>query len=215
MDRKYWDKYYNSNTPLESIKDPSTFARFCSEDFFSGEKLNIVDLGCGNGRDSVYFAQLGHNVYSIDQSLPAHHNESCSDFGNLDNNLHFISGDFINYDYSNFKNVDVFYSRFTLHAIKANEEAIVLDSVFNNLSSNGIFAIEVRTINDPLFGVGDFISDTTFKTDHKRRFINPSDFIFDTLSRGFVLKYFIETNNLSIVGDDNPVLMRIVLQKIS
>ena len=50
-------------------------------------------------------------------------------------------------------------------------------------------------------------------TDHKRRFIYKSKFLQKALETGFKVKYFIEKNNLSIVGKDNPYLMRIILEK--
>ena len=30
--------------------------------------MKIIELGCGNGRDSFYFANNGLSVYSVDQS---------------------------------------------------------------------------------------------------------------------------------------------------
>ena len=44
-------------------------------------------------------------------------------------------------------------------------------------------------------------------------FIGSDEFVKTAIGLGFKLKYFTEENNLSVRVDDNPVLMRIVLEK--
>ena len=46
--------------------DPSPFARYAATLVEPGRTL--VDLGCGNGRDALYFASLGLSVIAIDLS---------------------------------------------------------------------------------------------------------------------------------------------------
>jgi hypothetical protein len=80
--------------------------------------------------------------------------------------------------------------------------------------NGGLFCIEARTINDPLFGIGEDCGQNTFiNNNHKRRFIDTSEFRKQVVEFGFKELFFVEENNLSIVGDDNPTLMRIVLEK--
>ena len=88
-----------------------------------------------------------------------------------------------------------------------------LEKTYRKLDENGLLLIEARTTKDPLFGVGKFISGTTYMTDHKRRFIDTNEFLQNVLKIGYKLVYFTEKNNLSIVRDDNPFLMRVVLIK--
>ena len=68
MDKNYWDEYYKLHGGDKEISDPSSFAKFILKNFFSEKKLNIVELGSGNGRDAIFFAYNGHNVIAIDQS---------------------------------------------------------------------------------------------------------------------------------------------------
>jgi len=35
-----------------------------------GQSLKLLDLGCGEGRNAVYFAQQGFEVFALDSSLP-------------------------------------------------------------------------------------------------------------------------------------------------
>ena len=57
--------YYNETVGLESISVPRD--RFLS---YIPKNSHILDLGCGSGRDSLYFKQQGYIVTALDQSEP-------------------------------------------------------------------------------------------------------------------------------------------------
>ena len=214
MDLKYWDDYYQQYGKDKGISKHSSFAQFCLDNFFTEKKLNIVELGSGNGRDAIFLAHHGHQVVAIDQSTTAIDIEKENLHANVSQYLNPKALDFIQGDYARYGKIDVFYSRFTIHSITKVDEALLLPNVYNALSSNGLFCIEVRTIKDPLYGVGESCGENTFITNnHKRRFINSKVFREQVLNLGFKELYFIEKDNLSIYKNDNPVLMRIILQK--
>lgn len=214
MDREYWDNYYQQHGKDEGISMHSTFAKFCQDKFYVKNYLNIIELGSGNGRDAVFFAHHQHNVVAIDQSTTAIDIEKQKLDFEVGQYLHPKARDFVQEDYAQYKKIDAFYSRFTIHSITKIDESILLPSIFNALSDGGLLCIEVRTTNDPLYGVGKDCGDNTFITDgHKRRFIDSKLFREQVSILGFKELYFTEENNLSIYKDDNPVLMRLILQK--
>tara|TARA_B100000989_G_C19532146_1_gene470685 strand:- start:6030 stop:6674 length:645 start_codon:yes stop_codon:yes gene_type:complete len=214
MDKNYWDEYYKVHGGDKEISNPSSFAKFILKNYFSEKKFNIVELGSGNGRDAIFFAYNGHNVIAIDQSKKVINIQKQNLENKLAMNLHSKAQDFVKEDYSKYEKIDAFYSRFTIHSISKSDELELLPKIYDNLEKEGLFCIEVRTINDPLYGIGDFCSENTFVTDnHKRRFIDTKVFRKQVLDLGFKELYFIEENNLSIYKNDNPVLMRIILQK--
>ena len=70
LDIANWDKEYQSgNTiPSSSRKSPSKIFT-CFRDIASFDKGgDVLDAGCGNGRNSIYLAELGWNATSIDTS---------------------------------------------------------------------------------------------------------------------------------------------------
>ena len=208
MDKKYWDKFYKDHSNRDDISKCSTFASFCCSKLFNEKPKIIVDLGCGNARDAKHFARK-HIVYGLDQSIDKEVINS-----NKSSLLKLLEQDFVHDQYDFCEKIDVFYSRFTIHSITEEDQALLLPKVYNCLDTGGLFCIEVRTTKDPKFGVGQHVSDTTYFNDgHTRRFISSQEFLKEVLSLGFKLKYFNEQNNLSIYKDDNPVLMRIVLEK--
>ncbi|MGN1322206.1 MAG: class I SAM-dependent methyltransferase [Methanosphaera sp.] len=202
-DKSYWEQYYKKNpNPVE----PSTFARFTSGFLHPGNSL--IELGCGNGRDSVFFAQNNLNVTAIDQV------ESEMDYLNHKYslyNLDFKSDDFtrLNSD----KSYDYVYSRFTLHSINEEAEARVLKWIGSNLKDQGYFFLEVRSINDPMFQKGEKISDNENVTTHYRRYLNLEDTINKIEKCGLKIIYQLESQGLAVYKDDDPMLIRIVAQK--
>ena len=214
MDKKYWDNYYKSHGKDESFNKPSTFAKFCLDKYFKKKVLKIIELGSGNGRDAVYFAKQKLNVVAIDQSTSGVDIEKKNLIDEDNNYLHLLAKDFVYEDYSKYGSIDAFYSRFTLHSITKIDEEILLPNIYNNLNSGGLFCIEVRTTKDPLFGKGELCEENTFiNNNHKRRFIDTDKFRKKVADIGFRELYFVEKNNLSIYKNDNPVLMRLILEK--
>jgi tellurite methyltransferase len=214
MDKNYWNNYYRVHGNDKNIVGPSSFAQFCLNNFFSKKNLNIVELGSGNGRDALFFAHHDHSVVAIDQSLYGIETK----MQKLDNKIKSLLkpkvSNFVQEDYAKYDNIDVFYSRFTIHSITKNDEIILLKNIYKSLIINGLFCIEVRTIKDPLFGKGVSCGENTFIFNkHKRRFIDSNVFRKQVLNLGFRELYFVEENNLSIHKNDNPVLMRIILTK--
>ena len=60
----YWNDYYAKNVALQT---PSPFAKFVYSNYLNAGK-DLLELGCGNGRDSLYFVSKGINVTAIDAS---------------------------------------------------------------------------------------------------------------------------------------------------
>ena len=214
MDKIYWNNYYQEHGKDKGISQQSSFAQFSLDNFFNDKKLNIIELGSGNCRDAIFLARHGHYVTAIDQSTAAIDIEKESLHAGVVQNLNLKVLDFIREDYTQYEEIDVFYSRFTMHSITKEDEALLLPNVYSTLTGGGLFCIEARTVKDPLFGVGKPCGENTFITDnHKRRFIDSKVFREQASVLGFKELYFFEENNLSIYKNDNPVLMRIILQK--
>lgn len=66
-DVAYWNHFYEK--VIKEIQEPSDFARFVLHYLQSGKRL--MDIGCGNGRDSLYFARNQILVTGVDASETA------------------------------------------------------------------------------------------------------------------------------------------------
>ena len=203
-DIEYWKTFYKNNTkPFE----PSSFSKFILNYLEKNKKL--IELGCGNGRDSVFLSKYGLNVLGVDQvnsEIEFLNKEFKSD------NLQFLCSDFSNLNLDS--KFDYVYSRFTLHSIDENAENRVLDWVYNYLNKNGLFFVEARSINDTLYYSGTKISNNENFTDHYRRYMDKDVFISKLEKLGMKIVYSIESNGLAIHKDEDPKIVRIISEKI-
>lgn len=198
MDKKYWNKYYKSNyIPFEQ----SNFSEFVLESLTA--ESSIIDIGCGNGRDSIFFAKQKLNTTGIDQSIVAI--ENLKKYEN-----EYLK--FKNLSFSELKNDDKFdyaYCRFIFHSINELEEESLLHWLINNINKN-IF-IEARV---------DIDQDKYMKTNHYRRLMNVEDFSKKLKKIGFVIESSEISNKFSLYSNNykvedikfNPMLARIVLK---
>ena len=62
-----WNKVYSSDASFFG-DGPSNFGLDCYEEFKSNGVIRIMELGCGQGRDSIFFASNGIDVVAIDHT---------------------------------------------------------------------------------------------------------------------------------------------------
>lgn len=203
-DSKYWNIYYNESHDIEK---PSDFALFISS--YLRPNRMLLDLGCGNGRDSLFFLQKGLDVVGIDASETAINKLK----KNTDENAHaeFICDDFVKCRSVYQRQYDYIYSRFTLHAIKKEQEIELWKNITDGLKKDGRLFIEARTIHDDLYGKGRIIDkDSYFYNNHFRRFINPIKLRATLEKLGLKIEYLKEGRNFSRTMYSDPVLLRVV-----
>ena len=180
MDFNYWEQYYlKQNAELM----PSLFAHYVAG-LLGDRKVDIVELGCGNGRDSIFFAKEGHNVDAIDQC----YNEICfliNQYQHIDN-LDFRCDDFT--DMVDDEPYDVVYSRFTLHSVSK-------DWAYRNLAKDGLLCIEVRGQKNEIYKLGEPVDnepDAYIYDNHYRRFLNFKNLCDELKKIGFSLDFAAE-----------------------
>ncbi|MGB0868775.1 MAG: class I SAM-dependent methyltransferase [Flavobacteriales bacterium] len=205
-DKAYWSQFYANQDQVP--KKPSMFAEFLLTSNYIKENQNILELGCGNGRDSIYFAKNNLNVIAIDQC------ENTTKILNDINNITSYSADFTRLETMQDKDLDIIYSRFTMHSIDENGENDTLKWVFSNLKAGGLFCIEARTTKDPLCYKGiDKGNNIWFHDNHHRRFIEADVFKGKLLQLGFEILFFEEDNGFATYKTEDPIVLRCVVKK--
>jgi ubiquinone/menaquinone biosynthesis C-methylase UbiE len=65
-----WDKVYFKDSAFFG-EEPSSFSQICYIDFKKHHVKKLLELGCGQGRDTLFFASHDLDIYAIDSSKVA------------------------------------------------------------------------------------------------------------------------------------------------
>ncbi len=201
----YWNQYYKNKVCSE---EPSPFAQYVST--LVEPERNMVELGCGNGRDAIFFAAQGMHITALDLSKEAISQLQSRNIPGAQ----FLCEDFVNSDIHQLESYHYAYSRFTLHSINYKQEQILLTNLFRGLRPSGKLFIEVRSVNDPIFGKGKLVERNAFFYDnHYRRFIVLDELTESLEQHGFRVEYARESTGFAPYGNDDPLVIRVVAVK--
>ncbi len=62
-----WDRVYQSDNTFFG-EEPSNFATLCFDHMKSNNVKNVLEIGAGHGRESLFFASNGLEVEALDYS---------------------------------------------------------------------------------------------------------------------------------------------------
>lgn len=131
-------EYYNNNASnfIQSTVNVD-FSTFQNEFmWYVKANGNILDLGCGSGRDSKVFLQYGYNVTMIDGS------ENICNSAKKYTNHDVICSQFQNYYPQN--NFDGIWACASLLHLDDNDLKLVLNNTINKLNENGCFYLSFK-----------------------------------------------------------------------
>lgn len=201
----YWNKFYKSKKKLQK---PSKFAKFCLKYLkkFNGD---LIDVGCGDGRDLLFFNKKRVNVIGIDNSHKALKFIKKEE-PNLKNKL--LLKNFSKVKFDRVSKNSVIYSRFTLHTITKKEELEFLKNLYLSKKVKLIF-IETRTIKDDFYGKGKKVGKNEYIFSHYRRFIDPEELTNQLKKNKFKVIYFSLKKNYAKFKKENPCVLRLIAKK--
>ncbi|MFV0665038.1 adenylyl-sulfate kinase [Denitromonas sp.] len=199
--QKHWDQYYTTG---HLIDEPSSFSQMVIAQI--EQRGRLLEIGCGNGRDSFFFSGAGFDVTALDPSEAAITLCRSTKGSATINFFHGTAGELESTQPERFDHV---YSRFCFHAMTEEEEIRTLSTAYRLLNSGGDLFIECRSINDPLARKGEVISPTERIHGHYRRFIVPDELKVRLEKSGFELMFIEESDNVAAIAGDNPVVIRV------
>lgn len=204
----YWNSFYESTAKKRNT--PSQFAVFVANElpFFDW----VIDLGCGNGRDSLFFHDAGYSILAVDGSETA-----ISKSKELVQKSQYkdVTTDFYCEKINELTHNEVFtnkakelskiiYSRFFLHAITDNEEDAFLDLCTEISRTGDVLALEFRTKQDE--------GRVKVTANHYRRFIEPMALIKKIIAYGpWKVIYTAEGTGFAKYNEDDAHVCRILL----
>lgn len=195
----YWNSFYNQNNELPP--EPSNFAFYVLNFLQALPDKNsqkyILDIGCGNGRDSYFFASHSFKVTGIDS------------FSNIETDqFKFLQKNIFDCELSRF---DVFYLRFVIHTLTEPE----CDQLFDRLAllpPESLIAIETRSTTNI---TEEEKSETFFKSPIGRehfRMLYSKNYMDKKLSEKFIFLESSDSSDVAKFKSENPFCLRYIIQ---
>ncbi|MEL6466154.1 MAG: class I SAM-dependent methyltransferase [Pseudomonadota bacterium] len=204
----YWDAYYADK---EKPAVPSQFASFILNEF--RHKSRFVDIGCGDGRDSMFFAHFNKSVLGIDGSTSAvemcratagRRDLSNASFKTLDMNNAALCEQFLE-EYATGWTEAIIYARFFLHAIDEKAQDNFLKLAAALVGKDGHVCIEFRTPRDEF--------QTKVTSAHYRRYVDPLDLAENARAHGLSCIYSVEGFGFAKYRSDDAYVARMIMAK--
>jgi SAM-dependent methyltransferase len=201
----YWESYYAHRSDV-GRRLPSQFAVFVAGELDG--RYRVIDVGCGDGRDALFFAGYGHDVVGVDASSSAI--SGCRErAAALGLDAAFVVASIEDPGLAQRVRGDVgprlVYARFFLHAISEGEETSLLELAAAITGPSDLLAVEYRTIRD---ASGVKVTDA-----HYRRFIMPATFEARALDHGFDVAYSVEGFGFAKYREDDAYVARTLFRR--
>ena len=190
----YWDKFYSESK--FKLTKPSNFAEYVQNSIPKNSR--IIDIACGNGRDSFYFERKGHDVLGVDKSKEI---------------------DFLG---SKFKVMDVikeiplgkvYYVRFFLHTISEKEMDSFLLLLSKKIDNESVIFFETRSTKNIL---NNEKGETFLKLSEGKkhfRMLYSKEYLEIKFNKYFKIDYIEESNLFAIHKKEKPYIIRIKVSK--
>ncbi|WP_186380373.1 class I SAM-dependent methyltransferase [Pseudomonas oryzihabitans] len=198
--RGYWDGFYRHSA--DSVPTfPSQFAVFMLSNLSPVQ--GVLELGCGNGRDSAFFAGQGLPVMALDSSAQAmalcrSRQVAGVDYRQCD--IEFCAENVR--EFLADKTHIAVYARFFLHAITDETENRLLGTLCDLLPDGCALYLEYRTREDA-------VGEKQFGQ-HYRRYIEHADLLRQLECHGLTVTYQVQGRGFATYRNEDAFIGRCV-----
>jgi 2-polyprenyl-3-methyl-5-hydroxy-6-metoxy-1,4-benzoquinol methylase len=136
----WWNEFYSKkDRPVPFFKNipDENLVSYIDSGFFKPGK--VLDVGCGNGRNSIYLAKKGFDVDGIDFSETSI--KTAKETANLSSTkVNFICKSIFDFENDGEK-YDYIYDSGCFHHIKPHRRSLYLNTILKNLKPEGAFGM--------------------------------------------------------------------------
>ncbi len=205
--RDYWARFYAASGH-RIPKEPSPFAHWVAE---REEGRRILDLGCGNGRDTRFLAEQGFDVVGVDATV--RHARKHLAGANLEHrpellrlNLESLRDTLLTgAQVAQRREERSVYARFLMHALSDSGRENAWRLIAMTLSGGGRGYLEFRTDKDK--------GRPKFFGEHYRRYLRPDQVASEARRAGLRVVHQEAGKGFSPLGSENPHLCRMIVER--
>jgi len=173
----YWKNKW-SDRPLEPANN---FAKRAYELIKTRSYKSLLDLGCGDGRDSIYFSNKGIKVTALDFS-----ESGINKLKNQNSKIDCIFEDIKNINLGE-NSFDVIYAHLSLHYFDDETTDKIFDNLFRILRKGGLIFIKCKSVDDVLCGQGEKVGENMWKKRYTRHFVT-KEYMTENLKKFKIIK---------------------------
>ena len=181
---EYWERFYSKSRKAKRLSYPSQFAAFVYGEM--GDVENLLEFGCGTGRDAFFFAEFGKRVFAFDGSqsvIKANSEKSADRQHKLDFQVFDIKDNFPGTEQP-INGEKCIYARFFIHALRDGQIEKFFCLCQSILSEGEKLYLEYRTEKDA-GGVRE-------TADHYRNYLDTNSVMKMLAGSGFECEYSVE-----------------------
>ncbi len=158
--QEYWQK----RTERTEKREPTDFAKKCADFLRNKPSKSILDLGCGDGRDSIFFAKQGYEVTAVDVSpIALQILKKKIDEENI-RNINVTEQDLLKIEFPE-NSFDIIYTHLSLHYFLDRQTTEVFKNLHKIINQSGFLFIKCKSIEDEEFGKGKEVEKNVFMTE--------------------------------------------------
>ncbi len=159
--RTFWDTAWNGRRG-----DANVFAREVLQVTDHPKGKTLLDIGCGDGRDALLFAEAGFHVTAIDYS-----SSGIDRLKKANPSLTALQQDIRSIDFST-ASFDVIYAHLSIHYFDDLTTRRIVNTIHRMLKPGGTFFVKCKSTKDPLYGKGVLVGGDTYDYGHVRHFFS-------------------------------------------
>ncbi len=206
----YWNELYSKENYFGTGQ--TILANSAKELIDKHSIQKILELGCGQGRDSIFFAKYGYDVTATDISENAiNFVETIKNKHNLKNLNLFIHDIEKSFGFLD-KKFDLVYSNLALQFFDLSQLNDIFSSIHKIMNKNSFFLFSTKKSGDKYFNFGNKISDYAFEYKGITRFFFESNKIKDILKNHFDIIFFEDDEHVNFDGTKS-VWWKILVRK--
>ena len=210
------EKYWRERSQRSEKQQETSFAQGCYEFLRNKEAKTILEVGCGDGRDTIYFAKKGYVVTAVDVSVIAlnilKNKIAIEKINKIEIPITVTNQDIRSLSFAE-NSFDIIYTHLSLHYFIDKETKNIFKGLYDLLKKGGYIFVKCKSLKDPHFGKGKEIEKNVFNQNGKQRHFFDQQYMKECLTNFNMLSLKKTSGRYSTYEDHTSAFIEAIATK--